>query len=127
MDELLQRLEKLDIGFCVGHEWYGGFCNADDLKLLCPRGKGIQKIITVCGEFVREYGVRFNIKTSMCMLYTRNRNRHFEDMRSIKLEMYLLNTHMGSKCEVSWNLYVISNLSEDTEVRYKQRDFMSRF
>ncbi len=26
MDELLQRLQKLNIGYCVGHEWYDDDC-----------------------------------------------------------------------------------------------------
>ncbi len=64
-----------------------------------------------------------NIKKSMCTLHTRNRNRHFEQMPSIKLEGVLLAWVQNVKY---LGIYITSNLSEDTEVRYKQRDCISR-
>ncbi len=94
----------------MGHEWYGGLCYADRLKLSC--GKGIQRMLTVCEELGRECRVRLNTK----MLYTRNKNRHLEQMQSIKLEGLLLAwvqsvNYLGT--------YITSNLSEDVEVGYK--------
>ncbi len=95
----------------MGHKWYGGFSYADDLKLLYPSDKGLQRMIIVCEEFSRECGVRFNIKKSMCMLYARNRNRQFEQMPSIKLEGALLAWVQSVKY---LGTYIASNLLEDT-------------
>ena len=55
MDELLMRLQRAGIGCYVGHEWFGALGYADDLTLLSPSIKGLQKMVKMCANFGREF------------------------------------------------------------------------
>ena len=76
MDELLQRLQKQDIGCHIGTIFMGALCYADDLITLCPTRRGLQKMINVCQEFAYEHDVVFNPKKTVCMLFgCKNRSK----------------------------------------------------
>ena len=47
-DELLHSLQQNDIGCHIGTIFTGALCYADDLFLLCPTIRGLQKMITIC-------------------------------------------------------------------------------
>ena len=51
MDELISRLEHSGIGCYIGSEYYVNISYADDLKLLCPSTKGLQKMLDICDVF----------------------------------------------------------------------------
>ena len=70
MDELLQRLQKQDIGCHIGTIFMGALCYADDLITLCPTRRGLQKMINVCQEFAYEHDVVFNPKKTVCMFFS---------------------------------------------------------
>ena len=72
-DELLHRLQQNDIGCHIGTIFTGALCYADDLLLLCPTIRGLQKMITICSEFATEYDVTFNPSKTACMAFG---NRH---------------------------------------------------
>ena len=72
-DELLHRLQQNDIGCHIGTIFTGALCYADDLLLLCPTIRGLQKMITICSEFATEYDVTFNPNKTACMAFG---NRH---------------------------------------------------
>ena len=72
-DELLHRLQQNDIGCHIWTILTGALCYADDLLLLCPTIKGLQKMITICSEFATEYDVTFNPSKTACMAFV---NRH---------------------------------------------------
>ena len=59
-DEFLQRLQQNDIGCQIGPILTGVLCYADDLLLLCPTIRQLQKIITMYSEFATEYDVPWN-------------------------------------------------------------------
>ncbi len=86
LDELLVRLEKTNVGCYIGHEWYGGFGYADDMELQCPRIKGLQKIVSTCTEFGREYGVTYNGIKSMYIAFCKGKARNVEEIPRIYLE-----------------------------------------
>jgi hypothetical protein len=121
IDELLQRLEKKGIGCCVGHEWFGGFGYADDLKLLCPSGKGLQSMVKVCQEFGQEFGVKFNATKSMCIIFTKSKEKLLQTMPRIEIDGVVLSWVQSVKY---LGMYLSSDLSEDVEIRYKQREFI---
>ena len=73
LDELLHRLQLNDIGCHIGTIFTGALCYADDLLLLCPTIRGLQKMITLCSEFATEYDVIFNPSKTACMAFE---NRH---------------------------------------------------
>ena len=73
MDELLMRLQRAGIGCYVGHEWFGALGYADDLTLLSPSIKGLQKMVKMCAKFGREFSVKYNPGKSKCMVLSRCR------------------------------------------------------
>ncbi len=62
MDELLKVLEQSGFGCRIG-----ALSSADDLSLLCTTLYGLQKMIYICEEFGKQYGIKYNLKKSMCM------------------------------------------------------------
>ena len=72
-DELLHRLQQNDIGCHIGTIFTEALFYADDLLLLCPTTRGLQKMITICSEFATEYDVTFNPSKTACMAFG---NRH---------------------------------------------------
>ena len=43
---------------------------ADDMSLLSPSPKGLQKLIDICEEYGKNYNIMFNPKKGMCMCFT---------------------------------------------------------
>ena len=72
-DELLHRLQQNYIGCHIGTIFTGALCYADDLFLLRPTIRGLQKMITICSEFATAYEVTFNPSKTACMAFG---NRH---------------------------------------------------
>ncbi len=46
--ELMERLEMSGLGCYIGHIFAGTLCYADDMKLLRPTRKVLQKMIEIC-------------------------------------------------------------------------------
>ena len=66
MDDLIQRLESNGDGCWLGPHFYGAMGFADDLSLLSPTAKGLQRMLKVCEIFGEEFGMQFNPKKSVC-------------------------------------------------------------
>ncbi len=47
--------------------------------------KGLQKLVSKCTEFGREYGVTYNSIKSMCIAFCKGKARNFEEMPRIYL------------------------------------------
>ena len=69
MDELTERLRNSGIGCYIGHKFYGCLSYADDLIILCPSVKGLQKMVKICEEFGLEYCVTYNSKKTIAMTF----------------------------------------------------------
>ena len=72
-DELFQRLQQNDIGCYIGTISTGALCYADDLLVLCPTIRGLQKMTTVCSDFATEYDATFNPRKTAYIAFG---NRH---------------------------------------------------
>ncbi len=81
MDELIKELKVSGIGCHIGHGYLGCLQYADDLKLMCPEIKVLQKMISICETFGEKYSVKYNEKKSMCISFdrARDRNSYFND------------------------------------------------
>ena len=42
---------------------------ADDLTLLSPTAKGLQKLLDICSVYAQEYDILFNIEKSVCLYF----------------------------------------------------------
>ena len=67
IDELLLRLKQHDFGCHIGNRFVGGLCYADDLTILSPSVRGLQKMVGICEEFAKDYYVTFNSSKTLCM------------------------------------------------------------
>ena len=121
IDELLKELESLGLGCYVGHQFYGGLCYADDITLLAPSGLMLQKMLKVCENFGNRYFIKFNVKKTVCIQFTKSRNKtppcwikfngeHLKWESSVK--------HLGNLLN--------NDLNESGEVRSKQCDFIGK-
>ena len=66
-DELLQRLQDHDIVCHVGAKFVGALGYADDLKLLSPSLRGLQKAVDIYDKFGQQYSMKFSSKKTHCM------------------------------------------------------------
>ena len=57
------------LGYTVRTIFTGALCYANDMSLLCPTTRGLQKMISVCSEFAEEYNVVFNTNKTACMTF----------------------------------------------------------
>ena len=71
MDELIDKHKMNDVGCHIGRQFTGAFCYADDLTLLSPTIRGLQKMLNVCDDFANEYSVKFNARKTVCMCFSR--------------------------------------------------------
>ena len=67
IDELLLRLKQHDFGCHIGNRFVGGLCYADDLKILSPSVRGLQKMVGICEEFAKDYSVTLNLGKTLCI------------------------------------------------------------
>ncbi len=125
MDELLNQRQATGIGCHIRHEYYGPLWYADDLKLLCPCLKGLQKMIMICEQYGDRFSVSYNVKKSMCITFDRvvDWSRRFNESISI--------TPNGNRlkwvnCVKDLGNYVLYDLSDMEEIIHKRADLIWR-
>ena len=122
IDVLLQRLEKSGLGCCVGLEYMGVLCSADDLALLAPNFVCLKRMIRICEHFADEYGLLFNAKKTVCILFSgKHRQRIVPPviyMNNKELEWKQSAKHLGN--------IVTYDLSEQAEIMQKRNYFIGR-
>ncbi len=81
IDELIMELKASGIRCHIDHEYLGCLGYADDLKLMCPGIKGLQKMISICEKFGEKYSVKYNEMESIYISFDRakDRNSYFND------------------------------------------------
>ena len=61
------------IGCHIGLRYTGCLCYADDLTLLSPTLKGLQKMVNICENFGVTYGVSYNATKTVCIAFSREK------------------------------------------------------
>ncbi len=69
LDDLLFELEKSGDGCRIGTNYYGCVGYTDDLKLLCPGLKGLQRMLNICNKFSCSNGFIFNATKTVCIQF----------------------------------------------------------
>ena len=121
MDVLLERLKKEGHGCWVGEHFAGSVCYADDLMLLSPSFSGLQKMILICQEYAAEFGMAYNPKKTVCILFSRAcRKAGLPEinLNDSPLEWVSSVKHLGN--------HVLQNLGEADEIMNKKGDFIGR-
>jgi hypothetical protein len=122
LDELIRRLTDSGIGCWMGNHYVGCLSYADDLTLMCPSATGLQKLISICEQYAKEYGMSFNPSKSVCILFCRNK-KNMDCLPTIKLDGKTLSwctsvKHLGN--------YISHDLSETVDIRMKRSDLVGR-
>ena len=120
MDTLLEKLETEGIGCWVRGYYYGAVGYADDLMLLSPSVQGLRKMLKVCESYGQLYGVKYNPKKTVCMLFSKQHSKSKPKMTLCGDELAWVDSvkHLG---------HVLTyNLSEAIDVRNKKCDMYSR-
>ena len=76
MDELSKRSNNLEIGCQIGDMKVNHVMYADDLTLLSPSTKGLQKPINTCVDYGIEHDIIYNVKKSVIMKFLSRDLRH---------------------------------------------------
>ena len=89
MDKLITQLKREDIGCHIGNKFIGCLCYADDLTLLSPSIKMLQRMIQICESFGIEYGVSYNSSKTMCIAFSKQEQEP-------KINLYLNKTNFNA-------------------------------
>ena len=69
VDELIQKLLKLNKGCYLGIKFAAAFFYADDMCVLAPSLKGLESLIRACEAYCLEWDIGLNAKKSRCLYF----------------------------------------------------------
>ena len=76
VDELLCQLQAQGVGCWMSQYYCGAISYADDLTLLGPTARGLQKQIQICEEYAKNFGMSYNPVKSFCVLFSRKPTKY---------------------------------------------------
>ena len=120
MDDLSCSLNKLKIGLCINSQVINHMMYADDLVLLSPSVKGLQKVIDLCFNYGNDHRIKFN-KTKTVCLHVQSQYKKYRWIG--KSPALYLGTKLLSVVEhVMYLGHVIHNsLSDDLDIQRQTR------
>ena len=71
IDDLLQKLHKMNTGVRLGCQYFGSFAYAN-VTVISATVPGLQRMIDVCTQYAEEWRMLFNPVKSKCMTMGRN-------------------------------------------------------
>ncbi len=60
IDGLMNKLKNNGVGCYMGNKCMGGVSFTDEIKLLTPTHKGLNKVIYICEQYAAEFDIKFN-------------------------------------------------------------------
>ena len=120
MDCLLHRLEEEGFGCWIGNSYFGAVGYADDMILMSPTVSGLRSMLKICEEFGEQFGVQYNPKKTVCIMFSRRLGTIKPVIKLCGSEIKWVDTihHLGN---------VIScNLTEAHDVKHKKGDLIQR-
>ena len=69
MDRLSVTLSETKVGCALGKTMVNHLAYADDLVILSPSVKGLQKLLNICSEYGEEHDIMFNHTKTECMYF----------------------------------------------------------
>ena len=122
IDIILNRLEDSGLGCYVAHEYFGALCSADDLALLAPNFACLESKIRICESFGQEYDLLFNVKKTVCILFS-GRSRRCSNPPPLYINNVLSKWTKSAKYLGG---IVTNDLTESEEITQKRNDFIGR-
>ena len=119
-DELLKRISDSELGCHVGHLSYAGSGYADDVGIVSPSVRALQRILNICSEFAEEYNVTFNARKTVCMRVGKSGQppKRSVSLHGVAIQWTDQIKHLGNA--IPWNL------KDDPDIRVKTGIFISQ-
>ena len=113
MNDLSLSLNKFAIGCIIQNTIINHFMYADDIVLVSPSAKGLQKLVNESLKYGNEHNILYNKSKTVCMLFKSSKYKWIGNMPSIKLgDMPISFTD-----EHTYLGHVISNnLTDDSDI-----------
>lgn len=122
MNELSVELSKSGYGCKVITAIVNHFLYADDLTLLSPSVKGLQKLIDICSKYAKKNFIIFNDKKTKCMYIKSNKSLKV----SVEPKLYL----NGCKLDVTESHrylgFIVSNVNDNLDINRQLRSFITK-
>ena len=68
VESLSLKLNACGMGCIIGNILVNHLCYADDMVLLAPSKRGLQRLLDVCGNYALEHDIIYNTDKSYCMI-----------------------------------------------------------
>jgi hypothetical protein len=65
IDNLLIKLKRSGLGCSMGGIYAGALAYADDITLICPSIRGLNKMLQICSDYACDMEIMFNAKKTM--------------------------------------------------------------
>ena len=116
IDKLLIKLKLSGFGCSLNNTYIGALSYADDITLLCPSIRGLNKMLSICYEFGDNCNIVFNPKKTVCIKFGDKVNE-FEnvDMNNTLVQWANEVKDLGNNVQ--------SSLSDDRDCRFKRSMF----
>ena len=112
IDELSIKLSKAGTGCNLNGKFLNNFFYADDLAVLAPSPRSLQKLITVCEEYGIEHDIIFNSNKSVCMCIAGDKIK-----LSVLPNIYLNGFVMKYVKKFKYlGVYITEDLSDDNDI-----------
>ena len=122
MDELSVKLNQESIGCFVGGKLVNHLMYADDLVLIAPSSRGLQRLLNICHEFGLSNDVRYNgdISATMCC--------RSKSMHGVKVPLFMLDNVPIAKVEsVKYLGHILSEeTSDDADISRQNKSLYAQ-
>lgn len=117
IDKLSSQLNSLQVGCTINNHTINNLCYADDMALLSPSAKGLQRLIDTCYDYASSHDIIFNETKTQCMSIIPRYLRHI-DNPAITLGIHRLQfvnefPYLGH--------IITNNLNDNTDIEHKRR------
>ena len=85
MNDLSLSLNKFAIGCIIQKTLINHFMYADDVVLVSPSAKGLQKLVNESLKYGNEHNILYNKSKAVCMLFKSSKYEWIDNIPSIKL------------------------------------------
>ena len=127
MDILYDRLKDAGFGLHIGLMYYGVLGYADDLMLLASSVYTLQKMVTICEDFGREYDVLYNPTKSKVIVFDSNKSCVFKGNNNNGLTVVLNGCDITEVKELLYLGNIIrSDMADVSDIRQKISDLNAR-
>ena len=109
------ELQEAGIGCNVGDKYIGAISYADDLNLLAPSQRALNKMISICEEYANDFCIKFNGSKSKLMIF--GNTRHYKPKVMVEGE------EVSIVDEMIYLGHCINSKKSDASVKYIIKDF----